>query len=108
MFELIKKCCFIGITFSSALTSVNPLKCVWMSNQPCKIRHDIVSINRDEPTFYPYSIKTNKCSGSFNNINDPYAKICIPDVVKNISLKVFNLISRTNEARYIKMHETCM
>ena len=60
MFELIKKCCFIGITFSSALTSVNPLKCVWMSNQPCKIRHDIVSINSDEPTFYPYSIKTNK------------------------------------------------
>ena len=60
MFELIKKCCFIGITFSSALTSVNPLKCVWMNNQPCKIRHDIVSINSDEPTFYPYSIKTNK------------------------------------------------
>ena len=25
----------------------------------------------------------NKCSGSGNNINDPYAKLCIPDVVKN-------------------------
>ena len=25
----------------------------------------------------------NKCSGSGNNINDSYAKLCIPDVVKN-------------------------
>ena len=42
----------------------------------------------------------NKCSGSCNNINDSYAKLCIPDVVKNISNEVFNLMSRTNETRY--------
>ena len=35
------------------------------------------------------------------------AKMCIPDNVKNINLKVFNLISRTNETRCIKLHETC-
>ena len=33
--------------------------------------------------------------------------MCIPDNVKNINLKVFNLISRTNETRCIKLHETC-
>ena len=33
--------------------------------------------------------------------------VCIPDVVKNINLTVFNLISRTNETRYTKLHETC-
>ena len=42
-------------------------------------------------------------SGSCNNINDPYAKVCVPDVFKNINVKVFNLMSRTNETR----HETC-
>ena len=31
--------------------------------------------------------------------------MCFPDVVKNV--KVFNLMSRTNEARHIKCHETC-
>ena len=31
---------------------------------------------------YPFSIKTSKCSGNCNNINDPYAKICVPHVVK--------------------------
>ena len=51
---------------------------------------------------YPYSIKVNKCRGSCNNINDPYAKICVPDNIKYINVKVFNLMSRTNETRHIK------
>ena len=41
------------------------------------------------------------------SINDPYAKMCVPDVVKNLNVKVFNLMSRTNETRHIKWHETC-
>ena len=51
--------------------------------------------------FFPYSIKTNKCRGSYNNINDPYSRLCNPGVTKNINVKVFNLMLRTNEARYI-------
>ena len=49
--------------------------------------------------FYPFSIKTSKCSGSCNDINHPYATICVPDVVKNLNVTVFNLMSRTNETR---------
>ena len=78
-----------------------------MNNQECKVRPEIINVNSDEPVFYPFSIKTSKCSGSCNNINDPYAKMCVADVVKNLNDKVFNLISRTNETRYIKWHETC-
>ena len=37
-------------------------------------------------------LKVNKCSVSCNNINDPYAKLCVPDVFKNINVKVFNLM----------------
>ena len=61
-----------------------------------------VNFNSDEPVFFPFSIKTSKCSGSCNNINDPYAKICVPDVVKNLNVKVFNLMSRANKIRHIK------
>ena len=57
--------------------------------------------------FFPFSIKTSKCSDSCNNINDLYAKICVPDVVKNLSVKVFNLMPKTNETRHIEWHETC-
>ena len=52
--------------------------------------------------FFSFSIETSKCSGSCNNINYPYAKICVPDVVKNLNVKVFNLMSRTNETRFIE------
>ena len=69
--------------------------CISMTNQECKVRPEIVNVNSDEPVFYPFSIKTSKCSGSCNNINDPYANMCVP-VVKNLNVKVFNLMSRTN------------
>ena len=73
-----------------------------MSNQGCKVRPEIVNVNRNEPVFLPFSIKTSKCSGSCNNINDPFAKLCVPDVAKNINIKVFNLMSRINETRHIE------
>ena len=87
--------------------NVKPLKCVSINNQKCKIRPEIININSNEPSLYPYRIKINKCSGSCNNINDPYAKLGVPDVVKSIKVKVFNLMSRTNETRRLEWHETC-
>ena len=58
-----------------------------MTIQKCKVRPEIVDVNSDEPVFYPFSIKTSKCGGSCNNINDPYATMCVPDVVKNLNVK---------------------
>ena len=78
-----------------------------MNNQACKARPETINVNSNEPVFYPFNIKTSKCSGSCNNINDPYAKISVPDVAKDLNVKVFNLMSRTNETRHIKWHETC-
>ena len=108
MFRFIKKVCFTGLTIlssvnllSAAPLTLTPLRCISMTNQECKVRPQIVNVNSDEPVFYPFSIKTSKCSGSCNNINDPYAKMCVPDVVKNLNVKVFNVMSRTNETRQI-------
>ena len=108
MFRFVKQI-FVSamIFFGYNLLNVNSLKCVLMNNKECKVRPEIVNVNIDEPVFFPFSIEISKCSGSCNNINDPYAKLCVPDVVKNINLKVFNLKSRTNETRHVKWHETC-
>ena len=103
----VKKVFFLGLTISSIFASVNSLSCVSMSNQECKTRTQVASVNRDDPVFFPFSIDTSKCSGSCNNINYPHAKICVPDVVKNLNFKVFNLTSRTNETRDVEWHETC-
>ena len=93
--------------FSYYLPSANSLSFISMSNQPCKARPEIINTNTNNPIFYPFSIKTSKCSGNCNNINDPYAKICVPDVVKDVNIKAFNLMSKTNETRNIKWHATC-
>ena len=74
--------------FGCNTPGVNSLKYVSMSNQECRIRSEIININSNEPSFYPYSIKVSECSDSCNNINDPYLKICVPDFVKNINVKV--------------------
>ena len=76
-----------------------------MSNQECKTRPQVINVNGDEPEFFPFGIKISKCSGSCNNINYPYAKSCVPDVLKNLNVKAFNLMSRTNEARHIEWLE---
>ena len=76
-----------------------------MNNQECKTRPQVINVNGDEPVFFPFSIKTSKCSGSCNNIIYPYAKICVSDVIKNLNVKVFNLMSRTNETRHTEWRE---
>ena len=107
MFRFIKKVFFVGLTILSSFTSVHslnaiPLSCISMRNQACKARPEIVNVNSNNPVFYPFSIKTSKYSGNCNNINDPYAKICVPGVVKDLNVKVFNLMSRTIETKNIK------
>ena len=94
------------INFFSIATSAG-LECVSKVNQKCMPRPKIIDVNNNEPAFYPYSIKVNKCSKSCNTINDPYAKLCVPDITKNINVKVFNLMSRINETRQIVWHKTC-
>ena len=71
-----------------------------MNNQECNVRPEIININTNEPSFY--HVKISKCGGSCNNINDRYANLCVPDVSENMNVKVFNLLSRTNEKSYVK------
>ena len=101
IFSFVKKVFVLGLTvLSNSITAT--LSCVSLKNQECKVRPKIVDIDSDNPLFYPFSIKVNKCSGNCNNINNPYAKICVPHTVKDLNVRVFNLMSRTNESRHIK------
>ena len=96
---------FVGLTILSSFTNANSLSCISINNQECKTRPQVINVNGDEPVFFPFSIKTSKCSGSCNNIIYPYAKICVSDVIKNLNVKVFNLMSRTNETRHTEWRE---
>ena len=82
MFRFIKQIFISTLVFFNSLSCVKPLECVSVKNQERNVRPRIVDVNNNDPTFYPFSIKVNKCGGNCNNISDPYAKICTPDVVK--------------------------
>ena len=76
IFGFVKKVFFVRLSILLGFTKANslnaiPLSCISMSNQECKTRPQIVNVNGDEPVFFPFSIETSKCSGSFNNINYP-------------------------------------
>ena len=53
-------------------------------------RPEIINLNTDEPVFYPLSVKVNKCGGDCNNINDRMAILCVPDIVRDMNITVFN------------------
>ena len=79
MFRFVKKVFFVGLTILSGFTNANslnaiPLSCISMNNQEPKTRRQVINVNGDEPMFFSFSIETSKCSGSFNNIDYPYAK----------------------------------
>ena len=78
-----------------------------MNNQECKVRPQVVNVKGDDAVLSPFIIKTSKCSGSCNDTSNPLAKLSVPDVVKNLNVKVFNLVSGINETRLTEWHETC-
>ena len=87
----------------SAVSTVSP-NSLLLKNQECKVRN--VIIDNDYMTF-PYKIKVDKCVGSCNDKENPYFKVCLLDVVKNISVKNFDLISKKSVLRNISFHQSC-
>ena len=98
MFVFIRKMFFTAMAFFSFNPlNVDSLECVSMNNQECSKRTKIINVNNNEPVFYPFSIK----------VFSAFSVLCVPDVVKNIGVKLFNLMSFTNQTKHIEWHETC-
>ena len=85
------------------------LECVSVVNQKCMPRPKILDVNEGvgEALFYPYNALVNKCSGSCNTINNPMAKLCVPNVTKRVNMQVYNFLMRLNETRNVLWHESC-
>ena len=99
MFSIVKKLSLLIIS--------TPLifgYCLFLKNQECAVRKKI--IDYDYMTF-PYKIEIDRCIGSCNSENNPYYKICLPDSIKNISVKSLDLISKKFVFKNISFHKTC-
>ena len=98
----------IAISLFSIL-EINTLECLSVINQKCMPRPKIIDVNEGvgETLFYPYNVLVNKCSGSCNTRDDPMANMCVPNIIKNVNMKVYNFLMRLNESRYVLWHESC-
>ena len=92
-----------------SILKVNALECVSVVNQKCMPRPEILNVNEGigEALFYPYNVQVNKCSGSCDTLDNPMSKICVPKIIKNVNMKVFNFFMRLNETRNVLWHESC-
>ena len=88
---------------------VKILECLSVTNQKCVPRPKILDVNEGvgEAFFYPYNVLVNKCSGSCDTLDDPVAKLCVPNVIKSVNMKVYNFLMRLNETRNVLWHESC-
>ena len=91
---LLKK--LLIIVLISSVELLNAIPCISIKNQECKVRE--VIINNGYLT-YPYIIKVNRCHGNCNNITNPYSRVCIADIIKNVTVKIFDLISLKNRKK---------
>ena len=81
----------LAISLFSVL-KVNSLECLSLINRESMPRPKILDVNEGigEALFYPYNVLVNKCSGSCNTLDNPMSKICIPKIIKNVNMKVYN------------------
>ena len=98
----------LAISLFSVL-KVNALECLSLINRKCMPRPKILNVNEGigEALFHPYNVLVDKCSGSFDTLDNPMSKICIPKIIKNVNMKVYNFLMRLNETRNVLWHESC-
>ena len=91
------------------LFKTKALECLSVSNQKCMPRPKILDVNEGagEALFYPYNVLVNKYSGSCNTLDDPIARLCVPNIIKNVNMKVYIFLMRLNETRNVLWHESC-
>ena len=92
-----------------SIIKTKALECVSVANQYCMPRPKILDVNEGigEALFYPYKVLVNKCSGSCNTLDNAMSKICVPKMIKNVSMQVYNFLMRLNETRNVLWHENC-
>ena len=73
----------------------------------CQTRATLVNTNSNQSLYYPFTVRVNKYDGSCNIFDDRYARACVLNKVKNMNVKVFNLMSGVNETIFSVRHESC-
>ena len=92
-------------SFSESLAHIakfsDQTKCLFLNDEPCMIRPNLIDMNPVELKYYPFMISLNKCTGSCNVLSP---KKCVPKERKHIHVKAFNMIKDKTEVKTMIEH----
>ena len=109
IFGLIKNI-FLGL-LTGLVNGFNHTKFVSLGNQKCEIQPALINSHPNEYSKkldnYPFTVKLDRCVGSFNTLNDLSSKVCVPNKTEDLNLTVFNMITGINESKTLTKHTSC-
>ena len=58
--------------------------------------------------YYPFAVKSERCVGSCNTLNDIISnKVYVSNKIKNLNLNIFNIITGINKSKTLTKHISC-
>ena len=78
-----------------------------LNNEPCMIRSNLIDLNPAELNYHLFMISLYKCNRNYNTVDDLYIKSCVHSKIKDEDVKVFNMMTRINEAKTLVKHISC-
>ena len=92
-----------------SIIKTKALECVSVVNKKCMPRPKILDVNEGvgEALLYLYNVLVNKCSGSCDTLDNPMAKMFVPNIIKRTNMKVYNFLMRLNETRNVLWYKSC-
>ena len=95
--RLLSVCTIQSFGDSFVSYSKGTMECLTLNNRSCEARSTLIKIISDKTFFHIFTVSVNKCGRSCNTANDPYARVCVLNKVKNMNVKVFNLMFGVKE-----------
>ena len=63
-----------------------------LDNQQCMVRLTIIDLNLNDLHYHLFVISMNRCDGSRIAVEDTFGRICIPNKIEDMNLKVFSMV----------------
>ena len=102
---------FIGLLTSLAVKATSHTKCVLLGNQKYETQPTFINLYPHEYSkefhYYPFTVKLDKCVGSFNILKDLSNKVCVQNKTEDLNLSVFNMVAGINQSKILTKCISC-
>ena len=83
------------------------IKCIFINNQQFLVGATLIDLNLDELYYYSFIVSMNRCHGRCTTVEELVRRICFHNKMRDMNLKVFNMINKINESKTLAKHISC-